>query len=132
MNLIQIKNNLISKHKDECKDILEFIKEADQLNMKINLTQLKSGNIKLTASKTIEVHKKYLVGIIGEQMITKKDLTEALEPILEAIKANGDAIKENRDAIKENRDAIRENRDAILAISSRLDNIVKLNNLKEK
>ena len=85
----------------------------------------KNGNIKLTASKTIEVDKKYLVGIMGEQMITKKDLTEALEPILEAIKANGNAIRKNRDAIKENRDAI-------LAISSRLDNIVKLNNLKEK
>ena len=92
MNLIQIKNNLASKYKDECKDILDFIKEADQLNMKIRISELKNGNIKLTASKSIEVDKKYLVGIIGEQMITKKDLTEALEPILEAIKANTEAI----------------------------------------
>ena len=95
MTLIEIKNKLIKNYKDECKDILSFIDEADQLNMKIRISELKNGNIKLTASKSIEVDKKYLVGIIGEQMITKKDL----EPILEAIKANGDAIRANTEAI---------------------------------
>ena len=96
----EIKNNLIRNYKNECQDILDFIDEAERLNMKINVTELKSGNIKLTASKTIEVNKKYLNGIRGGQMLTKEDLNESLKPILEAIKANGDAIRENRDAIR--------------------------------
>ena len=116
MTLIEIKNKLIKNYKEECEDILSFIDEADQLNMKIRISELKNGNIKLTASKSIEVDKKYLVGIIGEQMITKKDLTEALEPILAAIKANGDAIREIRSDITE--------------IRRDINNIVEKNNLK--